>query len=243
MQDDSSDNDSVVLPSTFPDWDDWNCMAFEHSNSRVFVKLGTWIMLRFRQLAGIPLKDSIDSLLIPDHPASFDIDHDADYHEALGMHGLFSAIAYMESHPQYLSHIFHELGKASAEGRLNNSHPGIRSVPEPPTPVQRYVDITIYAKAYSACSTVLTEGLEWMRLHYCPPPSRCAESCEEDANFELDNDDRDVSTALDEMDISGAPASPDRSDSPEAHKRKRSMSSTFSPPKVNPWVGQMSETI
>jgi hypothetical protein len=232
-----SDSDSIVLPSTFDDWDEWNRIAFQRANTQVFLKLGTWIMLRFRQLAGISLEDRIDGLVIPEHPASFEIEDDADYHEALGLHGLYSAIANMESYPQHLAHIFHELGKASAEGRIGNSHPRVRSVPEPPTPVQRYVDVPTYARTYSVCSTMLSDGLGWLCYRTADPYN---ETNDQDADFEVDDEDRDVSTALDEMDISGAPTSADPSDSLEAHKRKRTMSSTLSPPKVTSWVGRRS---
>lgn len=226
-----SDSDSIVFPSNCEDWEDWNRIAFQRCHSRVFVKLGTWLMLRFRQLAGISNDDEIEGLLIPDHPSSFEIANDANYHEALGMHNLFSAISSMESHPQYLAHIFHEVGKASAEGRLGNSHPGVRSVPEPPTPVQRYVNINRHAKSYFVCSSMeFTEGLGWLRCRDLTPDH---ESSDQDADIILDNEDNDVSTALNEMDISGAHSSADPADSLEALKRKRSMSSTFSPPKVN----------
>lgn len=140
-QDDT--NDDLIghpedLPSSLADWDDWHRTAFWQGNSHIFLKLGTWILLRFRQLAKLPIEGDLDGILIPDHPANFKMDADADFHEALGMTRLYSALAHIDTHPEYLAHIFHEIGKASSEERLGNSHPGVRPLPELPVPMKRY---------------------------------------------------------------------------------------------------------
>jgi hypothetical protein len=227
---DISDSESIEFPSTFDDWEDWNRIAFQRANSQIFLNLATWLLLRFRQLTGMSLDDDVDGLLIPDHPGCFDIEDDANYNEALGMTGLYSALAHIDTHPQYLSHIFHEVGKASAEGRLGSSHPGVRSVPELPTPVLRYVNFSIYVKTYSSSSMLPTEQYPWLKES---PPNDDDGPSDQDADFEVDSEHGDVSTAFNDMDISGAPASTDPANIMEVPKRKRTLSSTLSPPKVN----------
>ncbi|KAG1790117.1 uncharacterized protein HD556DRAFT_1310900 [Suillus plorans] len=194
------------LPSTLDDWEDWHTTAFRKGNSHMFMKLGTWILLRFRQLAKVPMEEDPDGLLIPDHPANYQMDFDADFHEALGMTRLYSAVAHIDTHPEYLAHIFHEIGKASSEERLGNSHPGFRPLPELPVPVKSMVSIKHWP--YSSIEELDAEG---------------------------DRDDEDVSGALGDMLISGAPVSAPvvTADEHDPLKRKRTMSSTLSPPKAD----------
>jgi hypothetical protein len=127
----------IQLPSAFEEWEDWHRTAFEQGNSKVFLKLATWILLRSRQLTQSTVNGPVEGLLIPDHPAVFWMDNDADYNEALGMTRLYAALAHIDTHPEYLCHLFHEIGKASFEGRLESSHPHLRPLPELPIPVVR----------------------------------------------------------------------------------------------------------
>jgi hypothetical protein len=76
--------------------------------------------------------------LIPDHPANFEMEFDADFCNALGMTQLYSVLAHIDTHPGYLAHIFHEIGKTSEKEQLGKSHPGFRPLPELPVPVKRY---------------------------------------------------------------------------------------------------------
>ncbi|KAG2083673.1 uncharacterized protein F5147DRAFT_660104 [Suillus discolor] len=116
------------LPSTLDDWDNWHNVAFRKGNLTI-------------QLAKVPMEKDSDGLLIPDHPANYQMDFDADFHEALGMTWLYSALTHIDTHPEFLTHIFDEIGKASAEERLGNSHPGFRLLPELPVPVKSMVSI------------------------------------------------------------------------------------------------------
>lgn len=209
------------LPSNLRDWDDWHRIALRKGNSQIFLHLGTWILLRFRQLAKIPVEVDVDGVLIPDHPANYEIDRESEFHEALGMTHLYSALAHIDTHPEYLAHIFHEIGKASSEERLGSSHPGFRPLPELPTPVKRYVAVNTYCTTNTTHSMILNRESSFL----------------ERWNFEMTSsndyvdDDGGVSGALNEMIICGASESApvDRHD---AQKRKRTMSNTSSPPKV-----------
>ncbi|KAG1828890.1 hypothetical protein DFJ58DRAFT_737582 [Suillus subalutaceus] len=66
----------IQFPSTLEDWEEWNWIAFQKGNSQIFLKLATWILLRFRQLAKIPIHGDLDALLIPENPASFHMEHE-----------------------------------------------------------------------------------------------------------------------------------------------------------------------
>ncbi|KAG1836135.1 hypothetical protein C8R48DRAFT_783007 [Suillus tomentosus] len=195
------------LPSTLDNWEDMHQTAFRKGNSHMFMKLGTWILLRFRQLAKIPLEEDPDGLLIPDHPANYQMDFDADFHEALGMTRLYSALAHIDTHPEYIAHIFHEIGKASSEERLGSSHPGFRPLPELPVPVKSMVSVKHWP--YSSIEDSDAEGHR--------------------------DDEEDVSGALSDMIISGAPVSAPAvpADEHDPFKRKRTISNTLSPPKAD----------
>jgi hypothetical protein len=209
------------LPSTLDNWEDMHQTAFRKGNSHMFMKLGTWILLRFRQLAKIPLEEDPDGLLIPDHPANYQMDFDADFHEALGMTRLYSALAHIDTHPEYIAHIFHEIGKASSEERLGSSHPGFRPLPELPVPVKRYAASWTYRTTNPVCSMVSVKHWPYSSI--------------EDSDAEGHRDDEeDVSGALSDMIISGAPVSAPAvpADEHDPFKRKRTISNTLSPPKV-----------
>jgi hypothetical protein len=109
------------FPSTLEDWEEWHHIVYQKGNSQMFLKLATWILLRFRQITHSPLRGDIDGLLIPDHPSSFDMENDTDFQEALGMTRLYSALTHIDTHPEYLAHLFHKIGMASCEGRLECS--------------------------------------------------------------------------------------------------------------------------
>lgn len=207
--------EDTKFPSMFDDWEEWNHVAFDKGNSQIFLKLGAWILVRFRQLTQTPIHGAVKGLLIPDHPASFDIESEANFNEALGMTRLYSALAHIDTHPQYLAHLFHELGKASSEGRLECSHPDLRQLPEPPTPV---------------LSMVADEPLSWLKAL---PFEEFVDTVDMDADGEFDDGDGDVSIsmALDDMDISGVHNSVDVLDDQDAPRRKRTMSTPLSPPK------------
>ncbi|KAG2136435.1 hypothetical protein DEU56DRAFT_756341 [Suillus clintonianus] len=208
--------DDIELPTAHEDWTHWNRIAFERGNSRIFLKLATWILLRMRQLANRPIDGEVDGILVPESPAFLEIDNDANFHEALGMDRLYSALVHMDTHPQYLAHIFHEVGKASSEERLGCSHPNFRPLPDLPTPIH---------------SMISYDELSWLQV--MPPDDE--DSDDIDAEGDVDDDqgddeDGDVAGALNDMDISESPDVPDAS---EQQKRKRAMSSTFSPPKLS----------
>ncbi|KAG1761762.1 hypothetical protein EV702DRAFT_1206969 [Suillus placidus] len=213
IRDDLSNYKDDDLPSTLEDWEYWSRIALQQGHSHIFLKLGTWILIRFRQLAKISIEVELDGLLIPDHPANFEMDYDADFNEALGMTRLYSAIAHIDTHPEYLAHIFHEIGKASSEERLGSSHPGFKPLPELPTPVK---------------SMILTHQSPFS--HGWP-----FEEADADGHTDDEAEEDGVAGALNDMMISSAPESAlaATSDGQDPHKRKRTMSSTLSPPKTD----------
>ncbi|KAG1853984.1 hypothetical protein F4604DRAFT_1932954 [Suillus subluteus] len=211
-------SEDTNLPSTFEDWEKWNHIAFQNGNSQIFLKLGAWILVRFRQLTQTPINGEVNGILIPDHPRSFHIESGADFNEALGMTRLYSALTHVDTHPQYLAHLFRELGQASSEGRLECSHPDLRQLPELPTPV---------------LSMMANEQLPWLKAL---PFEEFVDSVDMDADGELDDGDEDeyISMALDDMVISGMHDSAEVSGSQDVpkRKRKRTTSKALSPPKV-----------
>ncbi|KAG1762331.1 hypothetical protein EV702DRAFT_1052472, partial [Suillus placidus] len=201
----------------FPEWDDWHHTAFERSNAHMFLKLATWIMYRFRLLThDSPVDAPVDGLLIPDHPANYVIESEADYNEALGMTRLYAGLANIDTHPEHLCHIFHELGKAAYEGRLESSHPGLRPMPEPPIPVE---------------STTANEEFPWLRAAPCHDSDR-SDEMDVEGNVDDVDGDASISTALDDMVISREQRTTGN-DLRDSLKRKRTMSKALSPPKVD----------
>ncbi|KAG1720419.1 uncharacterized protein EDB91DRAFT_1257008 [Suillus paluster] len=208
----AGDYEDADLPSTFEDWENWNRIAFQNGNSHIFLKLGTWILLRFRQLANTPIDGDLDGLLIPDHPAQFDIEDNADFQEALGMTRLYSALAHIDTNPEYLVHIFHEIGKASSEERLGSSHPGIRPLPELPAPIK---------------SMILNDQPPWLKTFPLDHEVHDDEQDDQHAEDHVDDYGGGVSGALNEMVISGAQEPGDISEWQDTQARKRPLSSTL----------------
>jgi hypothetical protein len=114
------------------DWEDWTKMAFERGNSRVFLKLASWMLLRYRQLANIDMDADIEGAIIPDNPRLRDNVATHQFYEAVGMERLYSAIVHMDTRPRYLTHLFHALGQAITESDIGQSHPNIRPICSPP---------------------------------------------------------------------------------------------------------------
>jgi hypothetical protein len=133
-------------------------------NSQIFLKLGAWILLQFRQLTKSPIHGSVKELLIPDHPASFEFANDADLKEALGMTYLYPALTHVDTHPEHLTHLFHELGKTSCEGQLECSHPGVRPLPEATIPTLRYIVALINCRTNDCHIMMANEHLEWLKV-------------------------------------------------------------------------------
>src|SRR6267154_592762 len=140
MSQDSMDElDDEVLPPGLDDWDDWNRVAFEQGHSQIFLKLGAWMLLRFRQLAMMPLHGDVDGLIIPASPSGISFDNAEDFYEALGMERLYSAVAHIDTRPRYMKHLLHRLGRSIALGPSAEEH-SKRLAPSSPPPVTlRYV--------------------------------------------------------------------------------------------------------
>jgi hypothetical protein len=126
------DYDNVVLPTIQEGWETWIKYAFEDGNSRVFLKLATWMLIRFRQLANIDMEAAIDGLIIPENPRLMDGINEDHFFEALGMERLYTAIVHMETSPRYMCHIFHALGKVMASSDVSTSHPRFLPCNSPP---------------------------------------------------------------------------------------------------------------
>jgi hypothetical protein len=120
------------------EWTTFTRIAFEHGNTQVFVKLGTWMLLRFRQLATQELDDDVNGIVIPQDPRTLTFNHHDQFLEALGMERLYSAIVHIESRPRYLSHLFHALGRAANESDMGASNPRFWPIPSPPPVIPRY---------------------------------------------------------------------------------------------------------
>jgi hypothetical protein len=126
------DYDDVALPSIQDGWESWTKAAFENGNSQVFLKLATWMLIRFRQLANINIEDSIEGVIIPENPRVMDGLNDDHFFEALGMERMYTAIVHMETSPRYMCHIFHALGKVMATSDVGTSHPRFWPCNSPP---------------------------------------------------------------------------------------------------------------
>lgn len=197
----------------------------------MFLKLATWIMYRFRQLThDSPMNAPVDGLLIPDHPANYVIESEADYNEALGMTRLYAGLANVDTNPEHLCHIFHELGKAAYEGRLESSHPGFRPMPEAPIPVERYVFPWKSYNTHSPPSTTANEEFPWLHAEPCQDSDR-SDEMDVEGNVDDVDGDASISTALDHMVISREQRTTGN-DLRDSLKRKRTRSKALSPPKV-----------
>ncbi|KAG2108203.1 uncharacterized protein F5147DRAFT_773784 [Suillus discolor] len=120
------------LPSILDDWSKWNRIAFEQGNLQVFLKLGTWMLLRFRQLAMLDMDTDVNGVIIPENPRTMAFDSEDQYLEALGMEHLYSAIVHMESRLCFLSHLFHSLGNVANDSDIRESNPRFWSIASPP---------------------------------------------------------------------------------------------------------------
>ncbi|KAG2737051.1 hypothetical protein P692DRAFT_20823939, partial [Suillus brevipes Sb2] len=129
------DYDHVKFPRDLDDWDEHIERVFKEGNSHVFLKLAAWISCRFCELAGISKDDELNGLVIPKHPGWFTFDSHDHFLEALGMERLYAATAHMDTHPEYLACIFRQLGELESANEMGSSHPRLRPLPSPPTPV------------------------------------------------------------------------------------------------------------
>jgi hypothetical protein len=188
-------------------------------------------LLRFRQLTKTPIRGSVEGLLIPDHPASFEFANEADFREALGMTRLYSALTHIDTHPEHLAHPFHELGKASCEGRLGCSHPGVRPLPEAPIPTLRYVVAWINCKTNACHSMMANEHFKWLKVL---PFDENVDFADIHTEEEVDdvNGDTSIAMALDDMVISSIQGSTQLTNGKDIPTQKRTLSKALSPPKV-----------
>jgi hypothetical protein len=127
----------VTPPSMLADWDAWHKTAFERGNSQVFLKLATWMLLRFRQLSNTDMNADVDGVVIPVDPRTTPFNQESHFLEALGMERLYSAIVHMEARPRFLSHLFHALGRLSHDAEIGYSDPGAWPISSPPTVIPR----------------------------------------------------------------------------------------------------------
>ncbi|KAG2354617.1 hypothetical protein BDR07DRAFT_1382094 [Suillus spraguei] len=206
---DSEAIDDTILPPGLDDWETWNRIAFEEGNSQIFLKLGAWMLLRFRQLAMIPFDTDVDGLVIPDSPRGMQFANANHFYEALGMERLYSAIAHIDTRPQFMRHLLYRLGRSVA---LNNDFDGSSStmaVGSPPA-------VTI--------SMMSDMTLPWLSL---------TSSMDADGDHDLTEEHTTVTNALKDMDIGGQDCSIDGTSNEIGRnegKRKRT-SSHASPPK------------
>ncbi|KAG1720984.1 uncharacterized protein EDB91DRAFT_1256740 [Suillus paluster] len=128
----SGGHDDTPLPPTLADWDDWHKIAFEQGTSEVFLKLATWMLLRFRQLSKIDIDADVNGVIIPSDPRTMRFPDGDEFLEALGMERLYSAIVHMEARPAYLSHIFHALGAVADDTDIGSTHPAMSPTCSPP---------------------------------------------------------------------------------------------------------------
>ncbi|KAG2029763.1 hypothetical protein BDR03DRAFT_1017979 [Suillus americanus] len=127
-----SDLSDGPLPSLLPEWDTWHRTAFERGNSQVFLKLATWMLLRFRQLTMTDMNADVNDVVIPLNPRTIPFEHDDDFLEALGMERLYAAIVHMETRPRYLSHLLHALGSLVNDADIGQSNHGWQPIASPP---------------------------------------------------------------------------------------------------------------
>ena len=125
--------DEILLPSNTDDWDTWTKIAFKHANSQVFLKLASWMLVRYRQLTQGDLNGDIPGVVIGENPRMIDCLNDDHFFEALGMERLYSAIAHIETRPRYMCHLFHALGKVIAESDVGSSNPRLWASSSPPS--------------------------------------------------------------------------------------------------------------
>ncbi|KAG2108240.1 uncharacterized protein F5147DRAFT_773822 [Suillus discolor] len=133
MSQDSADElDDIILPPGLENWDTWNKVAFERGNSQIFLKLGAWMLLRFRQLAMIPVDGDVNGLIIPESPQGMSFENQDDFYKALAMERLYSVIAHIDTRPRFMRHILHRLGRSVASADDADSQSQRSAVGSPP---------------------------------------------------------------------------------------------------------------
>ncbi|KAG2045850.1 hypothetical protein BDR06DRAFT_1015240 [Suillus hirtellus] len=218
---DAEGYDTGPLPPNQDKWEALTRLAFEKGNSQIFLKLATWMLVRFRDLTNLDMDSELDGPLISQNPRLMEELDDDHYFEAVGMERLYSAIVHMESRPRYMCHLFHALGKRLTESEVGNSNPRIWPSRSPPA-VQREmlndVDMT-----WLKINDNITQD-PWLAF---------TNVTDNDAEGSVDIDNHDVTQALDSMMIEDN----DVHINHETHfgtsrleKRKRTMSQA-SPPK------------
>lgn len=152
----------MKFPRDLDDWDEHIERVFKEGNSHVFLKLAAWISCRFCELAGISKDDELNGLVIPKHPGWFTFDSHDHFLEALGMERLYAATAHMDTHPEYLACIFRQLGELESANEMGSSHPRLRPLPSPPTPVARYVICAHRSLTHTIISMMSAHELPWL---------------------------------------------------------------------------------
>ncbi|KAG2102323.1 hypothetical protein BD769DRAFT_1393672 [Suillus cothurnatus] len=169
--------------------------------------------MSFIQLIKTPIHGSVEELLIPDHPEFFKLANEADSRETFGMTHLYFMLTHVDTHPEHLTHLFHELGKVSYEGQLECSHPGVRPLPEAPIPT---------------LSIMVNEHLEWLMIL---PFDEDIDFVDIHAEDEVDDVDGDMSIAmaLNYMVISSVQESTQLTNGKDIPTWKRMLSKVLSP--------------
>ncbi|KAG1830955.1 hypothetical protein DFJ58DRAFT_872497 [Suillus subalutaceus] len=196
---DAGEYDHVKFPRDFDDWDTYIKKTFKEGNSHVFLKLAAWISRRFCELAGIDKDDDLNGLVIPKHPGWFVFDSHDHFLEALGMEHMYAATTHMDTHPEYLTCVFRQLGELESKKEMGSSHPQLRPLLSPPTPV---------------ASMMSAHELPWL-LPLVPST--------DDTDSESDGDECDINVthACDRMDIAREGDSMDHRKGNGSVKRKR----------------------
>ncbi|KAG1789581.1 uncharacterized protein HD556DRAFT_1311175 [Suillus plorans] len=213
--------DNVILPSVQDGWKDWTKVVFEDGNSKIFLTLATWMLIRFRQLTNIDMETPLGGLVIPENPRLLDDIQDDHFFEALGMERLYSALVHLETSPRYMTHIFHALGKVIANSDVSEGNPRMMPCNSPPSvEAQMMSDLDI---PWLTLNNNLEEG----------PLPAFNNITDDDADGSIDGDEVEVRQALDSMMIDEGSTSvkPGTTSSDTIFvKRKRTLSQA-SPPK------------
>ncbi|KAG1859453.1 hypothetical protein C8R48DRAFT_774787 [Suillus tomentosus] len=106
--------DKIILPPGIEDWQAWNKVVFEQGDLQILLKLGAWMLVRFHQLAKIPM------------------DREDDFYEALGMEHLYSTVAHIDTHSRFLRHLFHKLGRSLASSDDADTQSEVWPIGSPP---------------------------------------------------------------------------------------------------------------
>ncbi|KAG1817589.1 uncharacterized protein BJ212DRAFT_1480153 [Suillus subaureus] len=179
--------ENVLLPSLHDDWEYWTRIVFEKGNLHVFLNLGTWMLIWFRQMMNLNMHALVDGLIILQNPWLMDEISNDHFFEAMGMERLYTAIAHMEMSPRYLCHLFHALGKAMSCLEVSCSNPQILPCNSPPAvEAQMLSDMDI----------------PWLALkpdEIMAPWSGFTDITDDDADGSLDGNEVEVIDALDCM--------------------------------------------